>query len=408
MARKLAYLSSEYPGISHTFIHREIGVLRERGVEVHTASIRYPAHLGVMTRAEKKEAEQTLYIKDGGVKQALRAQWELLRTSSWAWLRLLVAGLSAGWEGTRCPMKGLYYFAEAVVLLCWMKKHGMTHVHVHFANPAATVAMIAAESGQIEYSISVHGPDIFYNIDQNLLPKKVEKARFIRSISHYCSSQLKRIVEREHWDKISIHRCGVDGDAFAPRPVPEEQPAHIVCVGRLVPAKGQHILVDALAKLKEQNVEFRASFVGGGPDKPSLEKAVERYGLSDQVIFTGAVGQDRVRELYRSAHLFVLPSFAEGVPVVLMEAMAMEIPCVSTQITGIGELIRTGTSGILVSPSDVEALAEAMLKLIQHPDRAAKMGAAGRRAVLRHYDLDKNAGALADHFEELLGAEETR
>jgi len=396
MLPKIAYLSSEYPGISHTFILREILALRKSGIEVEAASIRKPAHLAAMTSMEQEEAAGAFYIKSAGIRRFARAHGSLLRRSPGGFLRMAGRTLSLMLRGLSRPLKGAAYLAEAVVLEEWMRERGIEHVHVHFANPAATVALVASACGEVSFSVSVHGPDVFYNVDGNVLAEKVKRASFVRCISHYCRSQLMRLVPYEFWTRLHIVRCGVDPTVFLPRPLPANETPEILCVGRLTPSKGQHVLLEACALLESRGVPFHLTLVGGGEDEDSVESLAEKLGLGRKVEFTGPVGQEKVHECYDRADVFVLPSFAEGVPVVLMEAMAKEIPCVATRITGIPELIEDGADGILVPPSDEDALARALEGLLADASLREKLGKRGREKVLNRYNLDDNCRLMGD------------
>ncbi|OQY01163.1 MAG: colanic acid biosynthesis glycosyltransferase WcaL [Desulfobacteraceae bacterium 4572_123] len=398
--KKVAYLASEYPGISHTFIFREIQSLREVGFDVKTASIRRPANLDKMTEKEKADAAQTLYIKDAALVNICLSHLRILLKSPLQYFHMLKEAVSLARRGPRNFLMGLAYFAEAGILLNWLMKNRTRHVHVHFANPAATVAMIAAAYGTMEFSISIHGPDIFYNVDTSLLKEKVCRASFIRCISYYCQSQLMRLVDHHMWDKFHIVRCGIDPGVFAPRPEPQNEIPEILCVGRLVPAKGQHILLDACSILNKQGIAFHLTYVGDGEDRSSLEKLTNSLGLVDKVTFTGAVGQDDVHQYYNRADLFVLASFAEGVPVVLMEAMAKQIACVTTRITGHPELIEDGKDGVLVAPSDAGELAVRLGKLLADSSLRQEFGKKGREKVLKRYDLAANCKMMAGVFEK--------
>ena len=205
------------------------------------------------------------------------------------------------------------------------------------------------------------------------------------------------------WRKLEVSPLGVDPGAFAPRPFrAHPDPFVILCVGRLTPAKGQHILLQAVERLARDGRHVELRLVGDGPDRLSLEQEVRERGLSERVLFTGAVDQDRIRELYADADVFALASFAEGIPVVLMEAMAMTIPCVTTFITGIPELIRDGVDGLLVAPSDDEGLAQAIARLMDDAELRRRLGEAGRQRVLEKYDLDRNTERLAAVFQRRL------
>ena len=208
-----------------------------------------------------------------------------------------------------------------------------------------------------------------------------------------------KLSEPSLWPKLHVTPLGVDPDHFVPRPFHGEGDVfEVLCVGRLTPAKGQHVLIAAIERLRSQGRRVRLRIVGDGPDRRSLESAVAHCGLNQHVIFEGAVNQDRIRDLYNRADVFALASFAEGIPVVLMEAMAMEIPCVSTWIAGIPELIRDGVDGLLTPPSDDAALASAIARLMDDAALRQKLGRAGRKRVIERYNLRPNVGRLAEVF----------
>jgi colanic acid/amylovoran biosynthesis glycosyltransferase len=401
---KLAYLASEYPGISHTFIFREIYGLRSLGFQVSTASIRRPANLSIMTGLEKQDAEETLYIKDTARLRAGLAHVGLFLRSPRRYFQMLGKALAYYRRGPRNILKVLAYIAEAGVLLQWLRRQGIGHVHVHFGNPAATVAMIASEYGTMSYSLSIHGPDIFYDVTINLLPDKVKKAVFVRCISYFCQSQLMRLVPYEYWDRFNIVRCGVNLEVFGSRPIPDNPVPHILCVGRLVPSKGQHILVESCGRLKDRGIPFHLTFVGPGDDLNSLQALSQKLNIVDQVTFTGAVGQGEVHQYYDRADVFVLPSFAEGVPVVLMEAMAKEITCISTHITGIPELITHNVDGLLVTPGNVDELTNALVKVLSAPERRQQMGQQARHKIADKYNLPVNCQAMGTLFHQYLSS----
>ncbi len=396
---RTAYLSSEYPAISHTFIFREVQALRRQGFDVKTASIRTPGNVALMTPEEQADEKGTLCIKDCGFARLATAHATLKLGSFFAYMRMFSYALSLWQNGPVSLFKALAYFAEAGVLVHWMRKEKIRHVHVHFANPAATVALIGAASGLIEFSLSVHGPDEFYNINEDLIPEKVRKAVFARCISFYCRSQLERVTEYKDWDKFHIVRCGIDLAKYAVRPDPNNAVAEILCVGRLVPAKGQHLLVKACHALKERGVAFHLTLVGAGPDRDSLEALVAQLGIKELVTFTGPVGQGEIHAYYDKADIFALPSFAEGLPVVLMEAMGKGIPCVTTSITGIPELVIDGANGLLVPASDWEGLADRLQRLIEEPALRKTLGAAAREIVERDYDVNRNCEGMGAVFQ---------
>jgi glycosyltransferase involved in cell wall biosynthesis len=258
----------------------------------------------------------------------------------------------------------------------------------------------------ISFSFTVHGPDEFYDASDYKLPEKIIAADFIFCISHYARSQVMKLSPVQAWSKLDICRLGVDPQRFTPQPnIQQHTHCHLLCVGRLTAAKGQAILLKAVAQLHSQGSPMRLTLVGMGPDEHSLKAYAALLGISEQVDFTGAVDQDHILDYYHAADIFVLPSFAEGLPVVLMEAMAMEIPCITTAITGVPELIDNGVDGILVAASDVVGLTAAITKLASDSDLRRQLGQAGRRKVLARYDLQQNTQLLFAAFNKRLQSE---
>lgn len=404
-APRLAYLVSDYPAVSHTFILREVLRLRARGFVIRTASINSIARPPIeLATEERAEAADTFYIKQAGVAGAVRAHLRTLRHKPAAYLRGLMFALSLAGTDLRQLVFALFYFTEALMLGNWMTSHDLTHVHVHFVNPASTVGLIASRIFAFGFSFTVHGPDEFYDVRGQRLKEKIEGASFVFCIGHFARSQLMKVSSPRDWSKLDIAPLGVDLEVFAPQPFRAvNEPFQLLCVGRLVPAKGQHILIAAVAHLVKGGRNVNLRFVGDGPDRASLECEAKTRGLAAHITFEGNVNQDRIRRFYREADAFVLASFAEGIPVVLMEAMAMGIPCVSTMITGIPELIRDGLDGLLVMPSDDHALAQTIARLIEDGDLRRRLGEAGRSRVAEKYDLNKNVDRLARLFEARLG-----
>ncbi len=400
---QIAYLISRYPAISHTFILREIRILRDLGFDISVASINAPDRKPEqLTATEREEAANTFYVKPAGLAKAIKAHLQTLLTQPLGYVRGLFFALRLGKFDLKKMLYGFFYFVEAVMIGQWMRHQQKSHLHVHIPMAAATVALIAHHIFPMTFSLTVHGPDEFYDTPGNYLTQKISDAAFICCISHFARSQLMMLSPPSVWNKLEISRLGVDPAKFTPRPFRQQpDPFEILCVGRLVPAKGQLILLEAVAHLIAQGRQLRLRLVGDGPDRQSLENEVRQRGLTAQVIFAGAVNQEQILDFYTSADVFALASFAEGIPVVLMEAMVMTIPCVSTQITGIPELIGI-QQGILVAPSDAEALAQAIGLLMDKPELRRQLGEAGHRQVLQNYELQRNTERLAEIFRRRL------
>jgi glycosyltransferase involved in cell wall biosynthesis len=296
---------------------------------------------------------------------------------------------------------GIFYFAEAVVVGHSMMRLGLRHLHTHFAS---TVGLIVARIFPVTMSATFHGPMEFENPEAFRLREKIRASLFSCAISRYGLSQLMRVAGRSQWQKLELTPLGVDPVEFAPRPFrPDPSPFQILCVGRLAPVKGQHVLIAAAGALVREGHDILLRFAGDGPDRTELLRDVDVRGLSHNVFFAGNVDQDTLRGLYRQCDALALPSFGEGLPVVLMEAMAMEIPCIATWVAGVPELIRDGVDGLLVPPADAESLARAILRLKSDPALRLRIGQEARRRVLDGYDVSRNTERLAEVFRRRLG-----
>ena len=398
----IAFLVSQYPAINHAVILHEIRELRI-WFEVRTASIRAPDRpLDQLTAEERDEASRTYYIKPQGVGGALSAVLSTLFSRPVSFASGFFYALKLSQLRPGQAVRNLGYFLEALLLAQWMRRERITHLHSHYSS---TVGLLAKQIIPIDLSISFHGPDEFSDPIGFWLREKVEASSFVRAISHYARSQLMMRCGAGHWEKIEVAYMAVDRNVFSPRPFRENPaPFEILCVGRLVPVKAQRILILAVGKLVQQGRCVLLHVAGGGPDRPGLEQHVDALGLRQHVVFHGFTPQDQLDGLYRRADVFALASFAEGLPGVLMEAMAMQIPCVSTWVTGVPELIRDGIDGLLVAPSDASAFARAISRLIDDPALRRRIGEAGRERVFDKFDLEKNARYLADIFQRRTSA----
>jgi colanic acid/amylovoran biosynthesis glycosyltransferase len=300
----------------------------------------------------------------------------------------------------------LLYFGEAVIVGRWMERGGLRHVHAHFSS---TVALIATRAFSITMSATMHGPDEFTDPAGYWLREKIEAAAFLVAISEYGRSQLMNACDFEQWNKLEVVPLGIESPVLTGRPFRDDpDPFQIFYVGRLAPVKGVHVLIAAVDCLLKEGRDVRLRVIGDGPDRWKLEADVKRRDLNSRVVFEGQIHTDQVRVLLKEADVFALSSFAEGVPVVLMEAMSMMIPCVAPQIGGIPELIRNGIEGLLVPPSNHEELARAIALLMEDPTLRRRLGEAGRKQVLERYNLSHNTARLASVFRQRLTPAPTR
>lgn len=239
----------------------------------------------------------------------------------------------------------------------------------------------------------MHGCTELFDETPHRLPEKIRRASLVVCNSHFTRAQLMKLVDRGEWDKLQVVPCGIDTRALPRLPYrPKVGPLRVLTVGRLVPGKGHAVLLEALASLRDRGVHTIATFVGDGPEREPLERLAEELRLD--VRFAGAVGQDELGAYYQDAQLFCLPTFAEGLGVVLIEAMGHGLPVVSTNVMGVPEVVDEGETGLLVLPGRADQLAEAIVRL-EAPGERQRMALAGRRRAVTRFSLDRQGAAVA-------------
>jgi colanic acid/amylovoran biosynthesis glycosyltransferase len=408
MAR-VAYLMSHYPAISHAFVRREVEHLRLTGVDVDTLSIHRAAPEDLRSEEDTRAAATTVTVLPTSLARLAAAHFEALARSPGRYFATLRLALRTGTAGLRERLWHLFYFAEAMILLRHCRRARIAHIHAQFADSATDVAMLVTHyrrgqrvgGGECSWSLAVHGSVEFYNVERYALTAKLADARFAVAISDFGRSQLMRLSSADRWPHIHVVRCGVDPAVFAP---PAERrnsstAALILFVGRLLHGKGLSLLFEATAELRSRGLEIKVDVVGDGPARHGAEATARNLGLTEYVTFSGAASQEDLRARYADADLFCLPSFAEGIPVVAMEAMAMELPVVMTRIMGVPELVEDGKNGVLVAPGRADALAEAIEKLVRSPESRRIMGRAARAKVLADYDVARSAALMRSVLE---------
>jgi colanic acid/amylovoran biosynthesis glycosyltransferase len=396
---KVAYLINVYPKVSHTFIRREILALESQGLHVTRIALRgWDDHL--TNDEDHAERNRTRYVLKDGARGLVAAIGGVLVERPVALLRTLFLAWQIGRRAERPLLVHLVYVAEACRILTWLQDSGIEHLHAHFGTNPAAIAMLVHSLGGPPWSFTVHGPDEFNNPQLIALAEKVRRCQFVVAISSFSRSQLYRLVEYRYWPKVKLVHCGLETAFHSVRVVPTTETRRLVCVGRLCEQKGQLLLVQAAAQLADRGVEFQLALAGDGEMRPEIDLLIANLKMQDRVRITGWISSAEVREEILTARAFVLPSFAEGLPVSIMEAMSLRRPIISTFIAGIPELVVHGEHGWLVPAGDVKALAEAMEACLRAPaDMLEQMGEAARRRVLQFYDIDSTASRLIELFD---------
>jgi colanic acid/amylovoran biosynthesis glycosyltransferase len=391
----LAYLMNTYPITSTTFVRREIHAHEAAGVPVTRFAIRDWAEVPIDPRDRAEVAKTTYILKQGVLPLAARTIKEAV-TNPLGLARALKTMLHLTSRPGSTGLRNVAYLIEAVFLKQEARANCIHHVHAHFSTNSAAVALLSRRLGGPSYSFTAHGPDEFDDPVANGLPVKVTHAAFVTAITDYARDVILTATGNKNADKVHVVRCGIDLDEFDLTPPPEN--ARIVCVGRLCPAKAQALLVEVISPLIAGHPDLELVFIGDGEDRAKIEKRVADLGLEKHVSLAGwGTGED-VRAAIQSARIFALPSFAEGLPIVLMESLAMGRAVVTTQINGIPELVDSDC-GWIVKAGDVPALQDAVSQALSTDSKTlAALGKTGRKRVIEAHDQTRNAARLRALF----------
>lgn len=399
MSSRVAYFINQYPMISHSFIRREIQALERQGCEIQRIALR-GWNSEIIDDEDHHERTLTQYVLQDGLLPLFAAVVRTALSSPISFLHALLLAIRMGWKAERPLPFHLAYLAEACRILPWLKSFGATHVHAHFGTNSAEVVMLARVLGGPPYSFTVHGPREFDKPQALGITEKMRRAAFVVAISSYGRSQLYRWVEHRHWPKIRVIHCGLEPAFHEGIVVPAPVTPRLVCVGRLVEQKGQLLLIAAADRLAREGLRFELVLVGGGEMRSEVESLIAKNALGSHVRLTGSVSTQQLREEILAARALVLPSFAEGLPGVIMEAMALRRPILSTYVAGIPELVQHGVNGWLVPAGSVDALADAMREILSRSaDDLRTIGEANYTRVLQRHSVDVGAAMLAKLFE---------
>lgn len=397
---RLGYLISEYPAISHTFISREIEGLRSAGVSVDTFSVRPPAS-STQSTLDQKRIEETFYILPVSLVRLFKIHVRLCANRPKRYFETLRLALQHRVPGVRSFTWALFHFAEAIVLAHELERKQIHHLHTHFANSGANVGLIASYFLNIPWSLMLHGISETDYPAGVLLGAKIKAARFVACASCFMRAQAMRVVSPEHWPKLFIVRCALDLTEIPKRSDRNaNRKPRLISVGRLSPEKAHIGLLEAFSKMRRADIEAELVIVGDGPERERIKRKVDELNLQESVILRGRLSEEETLEEIASADVLVLASFMEGLPVVLMEAMALSIPVVATRVAGIPELVTENENGLLFCPTDWDELANKMKRLIEHPELWEKFGRAGRAKIESAYSIVRAIEPLLAKFHE--------
>jgi colanic acid/amylovoran biosynthesis glycosyltransferase len=405
---KVAYLMSRFPEITETFILYEMLEQERLGntVEIYPLLRQYPPVVHPEAAAATLRAHFEPFVSAA----ILRANWHYLRRRPRAYFAAMAEVLRGTFGSPRFFLGALVFLPKSVRFAYQMERIGVTHMHAHFATHATLSAMIIHRLTGIPFSFTAHGHDV--HCDRRMLGEKLAAAAFAITVCDYNRELMAREFGEHLRDKIHVIHCGVDTEYFRPpRELPPPMPLRIASVASLLEVKGHTYLVEACRLLREHGIAFHCDLVGEGDLKLQIEAQIAAAGLQDAFTLHGAQPRSEILRLLQQAHIKVLPSVPtsvgsrEGIPVALMEAMACGLPVVSSRLSGIPELVEDGVSGILIEPRDAFALAQGIERLARDPDLRARMGAAGRRRVLRDFSLAANTARLSTLFGSARGCD---
>jgi glycosyltransferase involved in cell wall biosynthesis len=393
---RIAYLINQYPKVSHTFIRREILALERQGFEVQRISLRGWDEC-CPDEEDRLEQTKTQYVLRNGLKGLLLPTLRAFFGAPAKFLAGAYLAYKMGRKSDRTLLYHLFYFAEACQILSWVRTFGATRIHAHFGTNSADVVMFVGALGGPPYSFTVHGPEEF--LKPMGLEEKVQRSNFVVTISSFGRSQMYLLSRHADWHKINVVHCGLERAFYETAPTHAEPAPRFVCVGRLCEWKGQLLLIEAVMRLTQVQIPVELVLVGDGPMRPEIEKLIENYALNDRVRITGWISSNEVRNEIIAARALILPSFAEGLPVAIMEAMALRRPVLTTYIAGIPELVRHRQNGWLFAAGSIDELTDAMAECLQAPiEELQRMGDAGYHRVIKRHASDTEAGKLAALF----------
>lgn len=404
---RVAYVMTHHPRVATTFISGEVDGIRRAGGEVATIAINQPSPDDLSTEAARAEAAATLHLKGVGAVALVAAFVRFAARDPAGATGVLLTALRSARLDVGLAVRRLAHLVDAAYLVEHLRRQGITHLHAHFGQAPATIAWFTslignrADGETWTWSFTIHGFQDFVNEADARLDLKAESVAFVACVSDFTRSQLCRVTDPQHWPKFHVLRCGIDLARFPDRGRRAIEGApHVVTVARLSPEKGQVVLIDAVAALHADGIPATLEIIGSGPYEASMRVAVARHHLDDAVTFAGEQQPDVVARRLQAADIFCLPSFSEGLPVSIMEAMAIGVPVVTTAISGIPELAVHDETALTVPPGNAEDLAAALRRLCTEDGLAEALSGAARDAVAERHDVRRTVEAVRRHLSD--------
>jgi glycosyltransferase involved in cell wall biosynthesis len=401
---KVAYLTHTYPVYSQTFSIADVTEVRNRGIQLTVFSIKQP-HVSLVTDSLQSEFERTSFVRPVPILALLRANISAVISRPTSYLGTASKCIRANSVNPLQALKGVLHFLEAVALGRRLISEKFGCVHVQFADTAATYAAVIHQIYGLPFSVSVHAHDIFeHRFTGRLIAFRIGDAAWIRVISNFNRKFLQEETGIDP-ERLEVVRCGIDISKI--RRSGEKQNASkplIVSVGRLVPYKGHDLLVEACRHLKDWGLNPACKIVGEGSERKTLSNLIEELGLEDNVELVGVLPHEEICKLLESASVFALAcrraddGAMDGIPVALMEAMAMKVPVVTTAISGIPELVQHEQNGLIADVEDAKDLAQRIREVIADSSLAAKLGQSAREKIEAEFDQEAIGAVLADRI----------
>lgn len=382
---RIAYLVSQYPASSHTFIRREVEEMRNQGVDIQTFSIRPPLAAEVVTESDRREYENTWYLFPVSLPALVKAHFCSVKRHPIRYLSTLRLSFRHRIPGI--SLYPIYYFSEAIYLATEIEKRKITHLHNHFAQAGAIVGMLASHYLNIKWSFTVHGTSEFDGVAGALLNDKIAAAEFVPCVSYFSRAQVMRLVNPAYWSKLFVSRCGVNLDKLPQRNEEKHDTINVLCIARLSPEKGILGLIEAFAQALKQNSNLKLTIIGEGPDRLIAEQMIGELQLDNHCTLFGRASEPEVFQALAKTDVFVISSFMEGLPVVLMEALAMKVPVIAPGVAGIPELVTHEYSGLLFSASNWNQLSECILRLGNDAKLRDELALKGQERVFSMFDI---------------------